>query len=142
MDFQEHTIQNTTIKVVSGTILAQDNVLNSEHNLYYWANFVPHYKAGHFFIIGECGFNAVNKKTKFFFEYVEDTDTVIVKEYRLTVCNPDVYEQYYLQTKYGTPKKDETIIIPWKRICSNHGVAVPQLIERIFGKIPTVMFFV
>ena len=66
MDFQEHTIQNTTIKVVSGTILAQDNVLNSEHNLYYWANFVPHYKAGHFFIIGECGFNAVNKKTKFF----------------------------------------------------------------------------
>jgi hypothetical protein len=142
LHFKEHTIANTNIKVVSGTILAQDNGFTSEYDLFYWANFVPHFTKGHFFIIGECGFDLVNEKTKFFFEYAEDTDTVTIKDYRLSVCSPEVSARYYLHIKYGTPRKEDTIVIPWKRFPrTKDGISVPQLIEQIFGRIPTVMFF-
>ena len=140
--FQEHTITSTTIKVVKGTILSDDNELDSDYNLFYWANFVPHFKAGHFFIIGECGFDLMHEKSKFFFEYVEETDTVTVKDYRLTTCEPEVSARYNLHIQYGRPRDDEILVIPWKRFPrTKDGVSVPQLIERIFGRIPRVMLF-
>ena len=141
-NFQEHTITNTSIKVVKGTIRSEDNELNSDYNLFYWANFVPHFNAGHFFIIGECGFDRVHEKSKFFFEYVEETDTVTVKEYRLTTCEPEVNARYDLHIRYATSRTDEILVIPWKRFPrTKDGVSVPQLIERIFGRIPRVMLF-
>lgn len=137
---QQPTIAYTNIKVVRGTILAEDNQI-SEHNLFYWANFVPHFTTGHFFIIGECGLDVVNEKTKFFFEYAEETDTVTVKDYRFTVCSPEVCAQYDLHIKYGTPRKEETIVVPWKRFPrTRDGISIPQLIRQIFGRIPKMVF--
>ena len=139
---KQHTITNTPIKVVRGTILAEDNQLGTDYNLFYWANFVPHFNTGHFFIIGECGFDLVCEKSKFFFEYAEETDTVFIKDYRLTTCEPEIYAQYDLHIEYGTSRKDEIIVIPWKRFPrTKDGVSVPQLIDRIFGRIPRVMRF-
>lgn len=141
-NFQEHTITNTSIKVVNGTISAEENTLGPDYNLFYWANFVPHFNAGHFFIIGECGFDKVCEKSEFFFEYVEETDTVTVKDYRLTTCEPEVSARYNLHIRYGRPRDDEILVIPWKRFPrTKDGVSVPQLIERIFGRIPRVMLF-
>jgi len=33
------------------------------------------------------------------------------------------------------------LAIPWIKLSSKSGVAVPQLVERILGKIPTIMTF-
>ena len=42
--FLENTVTNIEIKVVKGTILAQENELSSnEYNLFYWAIFIPHF---------------------------------------------------------------------------------------------------
>jgi hypothetical protein len=140
---EDHTVALTTIKVVNGTILAQDNDLGTEYDLFYWANFVPHFVAGEYFIIGECGFDKECEKSKFFFEYNEDTDTVTVKDYRITVCNPEEYIRFDLHIKYKTPRQqDDVLAIPWKRFPrTKDGVSIPQLIERIFGRIPKVMMF-
>jgi hypothetical protein len=141
-NFQEHAIINTQIKVVKGTIAGEENTLGPDYNLFYWANFVPHFNAGHYFIIGECGFDLVCEKSKFFFEYVEETDTVTVKDYRLTTCEPEVSARYNLHIQYGRPRDDDVLVIPWKRFPrTKDGVSVPQLIERIFGRIPRIMLF-
>lgn len=138
----EHTITNTPIKVVRGTILANDNELGTDYNLFYWANFVPHFSTSQFFIIGECGFDLTCEKSKFFFEYEEESDTVYVKDYRLTTCEPEIYAQYDLHIQYGRPREDKMLVIPWKRFPrTKDGVSIPQLVERIFGRIPRVMMF-
>ena len=42
--FLENTVTNLEIKVVKGTILAEENELSSnEYNLFYWANFIPYF---------------------------------------------------------------------------------------------------
>ena len=139
---EHHVVTLTTMKVVNGTILAEDNDLGTEYDLFYWANFVPHYVAGEFFIIGECGFDKECEKSKFFFEYHEDTDTVTVKDYRITTCNPEEYTRYDLHIKYKTPRQDDILVIPWKRFPrTKDGVSLPQLIERIFGRIPKIILF-
>ena len=138
---KNQSIKNIEIKVVQGTIKPEDNELESDNALFYWANFVPHFTTSHFFIIGECGFDLVNEKTKFFFEYAEETDTVTVKDYRLTVCSPEVCAQYDLHIKYGTARKEETIVVPWKRFPrTRDGISIPQLIRQIFGRIPKMVF--
>ena len=140
-NFKEHTVTNTPMKVVRGTILADDNELGTEYNLFYWANFVPHFYTGHFLIIGECGFDLTCEKSNFSFDYAEETDTVTIREYRLTVCEPEMYARYDMHIKYGTQRKDEIIVIPWKRFPrTKDGVSIPQLIERIFGRIPNMLF--
>ena len=84
---------------------------------------------------------SAREKTKFFFEYAEETDTVTVKDYRLTVCSPEVCSQYDFHIKYGTPRKEETIVIPWKRFPrTRDGISIPQLIRQIFGRIPKMVF--
>ena len=139
---EHHVVTLTTMKVVNGTILAEDNDLGTEYDLFYWANFVPHYVAGEFFIIGECGFDKECEKSKFFFEYYEESDTVTVKDYRITVCNPEEYTRYDLHIKYKTPRQDDVLVRPWKRFPrTKDGVSLPQLIEHIFGRIPKIILF-
>jgi len=134
---------NVSIKVVSGTIKAEENELMSDYDIFYWANFIPHYNNKTILIMGECGIDEFNDKSRFMFEYIIDTNTVIVKEYRLHVCSPELYEKYYLNIKYNTPRNEETLVIPWKRFPrTKDGVAIPQLVERIFGKIPDLIVFV
>ena len=141
---QDHTVTTTQIKVVNGTILAEENDLGTEYDLFYWANFVPHFVGGNFLIIGECGFDKECEKSKFFFEYDEDSDTVYITNYRTAICNPEEDEctRYDLHIKFKTPRTDDLIAIPWIRFPrTKDGVSIPQLIERIFGRIPKVMMF-
>jgi len=139
---QVHTVTTTQIKVINGTISAKDNDLDSEYDLFYWANFVPHFVDGDFLIIGECGFDKECEKSDFVFDYDEDSDTVFIRNYRVTVCNPEEYIRFDSHIKYKTPRKDETPVIPWIRFPrTKDGVSVPQLVERIFGRIPKVMMF-
>jgi hypothetical protein len=143
---EHHTVTTIKIKVVDGTLLAQDNDFGSEYDLFYWANFVPHFVAGNFIIIGECGFDKECEKSNFLFEYEEDSDTVTITNYRTAICNPEEFARYDLHIKFKRPRKDETIeetiAIPWIRFPrTKDGVSIPQLIERIFGRIPKVMMF-
>jgi hypothetical protein len=143
---EQHTVTTIEIKVVNGTLLAQDNDFGSEYDLFYWANFVPHFVAGEFIIIGECGFDKECEKSNFLFQYEEDSDTVTITNYRTAICNPEEFARYDLHIKFKRPRKDETIeetiAIPWIRFPrTKDGVSIPQLIERIFGRIPKVMMF-
>ena len=139
---EHHTVTTTQIKVINGTILAEDNELGTEYDLFYWVNFVPHFLSGQFLIIGECGFDKECEKSNFFYEYDEESDTVFITDYRITTCNAEDYMRYDLHIKYKTPKNHETTVIPWKRFPrTKDGISIPQLIERIFGRIPKVMMF-
>jgi hypothetical protein len=143
---EQHTVTTIQIKVVNGTILAQDNDFGSEYDLFYWANFVPHFVAGEFLIIGECGFDKECEKSNFSFQYEEESDTVTITDYRTAICNPEEFARYKLHIKFKKPRTDETIeetiAIPWIRFPrTKDGVSIPQLIERIFGRIPKVMMF-
>ena len=137
-----HTVTTIQIKVINGTILAEENDLDSEYDLFYWANFVPHFVDGNFLIIGECGFDKQCEKSDFMFDYDEECDTVFIRNYRTTVCNKKEYIRFDTHIKYKTPRTDDLIVIPWIRFPrTKDGVSVPQLIERIFGRIPKVMMF-
>ena len=143
---EQHTVTTIEIKVVNGTLLAQDNDFGSEYDLFYWANFVPHFVAGEFIIIGECGFDKECEKSNFLFQYEEESDTVTITNYRTAICNPEEFARYDLHIKFKRPRTDETITetvaIPWIRFPrTKDGVSIPQLIERIFGRIPKVMMF-
>ncbi len=131
---EKHSIKNTEIKVVQGTIKPEDNELESDNVLFYWANFVPHYDGKTIFVIGEC-----EKKT-FFFKYDLETDTVFFSEkYRMCLCSPELYNKYYLNIKM--PTNEQMLAIPWIKLSTQSGVAIPQLVEQIFGNIPASMVF-
>jgi hypothetical protein len=139
--FKNHNLTTTEIKVVSGTITNEENELSSDTDIFYWANFIPHFDNKTIFIMGECGTNDHNK-SRFFFVYNKETDTVMIKDYRFSLCSPEIYEKYYLNIQYITPRNDKTVVIPWKKIPQTRdGVAIPQLVERIFEKIPTTIVF-
>jgi hypothetical protein len=135
-----HTVTTTELKVVNGTILAENNDLGTEYDLFYWANFVPHFEAGQYLIIGECGFDKEYEKSKFFFEYEEASDTVFITNYRTAICNPEEFERFNAHIQFKTPRSDGLVAIPWIRFPrTKDGVSIPQLIERVFGRIPKVM---
>lgn len=137
---QSHTVTTTELKVVDGTILAEDNDIGTEYDLFYWANFVPHFEVGQFLIIGECGFDKEYEKSKFFFDYDEDADTVFITNYRVAICNPEECARFDAHIQFKTPRTDSLITIPWIRFPrTKDGVSIPQLIERIFGRIPKVI---
>ena len=141
-DHNTHTVTTKQIKVINGTILAENNDHDSEYDLFYWANFVPHFVDGNFLIIGECGFDKQCEKSDFMFDYDEESDTIFIRNYRTTVCNEEQYIRFDTHIKYKTPRTDDLIVIPWIRFPrTKDGVSVPQLIERIFGRIPKVMMF-
>ena len=135
---RKHSIKNIEIKVVQGTIEPEDNEIESKNALFYWANFVPHYDEKTVFVIGECGFD---EKERFVFKYNLETDTVSFnKKYRMCLCSPEIYNKYYLNIK--RLDNDNRLAVPWIRFLSKDGISIPQLVERIFGKIPTLMVFV
>ena len=136
---ENHSITTVEIKVVQGTINQDENEIGSEYALFYWANFVPHYDGKTVFVIGECGFL---EKEKFVFKYNLETDTVsFSKKYRMCLCTPEIYNKYYLNIK--KEDNEQILVIPWIRFPkTKDGISIPQLVERIFGKIPTTMVFI
>lgn len=126
--------KQSVIKVVQGIIKAEENELESECAVFYWANFVPHYDGKTVFVIGEC------EKETFVFKYDLETDAVLFSEkYRICLCSPEVYNKYYLNIKM--PNNEQLLVIPWIKFSTKGGVAIPQLIERILGNIPASMVF-
>ena len=141
--FEENTTSLVKIKVVKGTIKLEDNELGDEYNLFYWANFVPHFDNKYLTIIGECGFDTVYEKKTFTFEYNIETDTVYVTICRICLCSPELYSRYYLNMSYADKSRSyNAISIPWLRFPrTKDGIAIPQLIEQIFGRIPKMILF-
>jgi len=139
-----HTTSTIEIKVVRGTVLAEENDIGGDYALFYWANFVPHYDGKTMLIIGECGFDPVYEKKSFVFKYDSETDTVSFGEtYRMCLCSPEIYNKYYLNMRYKGSNDEQTLILPWIRFPrTKDGITIPQLVQRILGKIPTVMTFI
>ena len=138
-----HSTKIIEIKVVRGTILPEDNEIGGVYALFYWANFVPHYDGKTVLIIGECGFDPDFEKKSFVFTYNCETDTASFDEkYRMSLCSPEIYNKYYLNIQYTRPQDGQTLAIPWIRFPrSKDGIAIPQLVQQILGKIPTKMTF-
>lgn len=131
-----------SVKVINGTILAQDNSFGPEYDLFYCANFVPYFTPNKFIIIGECGFDKEYEKDNFLFIYDEEIDTVTIKNYRTAICEVEEYARYESHIKFATQRNDDMCSMPWIRFPrTKDGVPIPQLIERIFDRIPNVMMF-
>jgi hypothetical protein len=58
----------------------------------------------------------------------------------MCLCSPEIYSKYFLNIKISNNQK--VLVIPGITTPNNCGVSIPQLIEQIFGKIPTTMVFV
>jgi hypothetical protein len=141
--FIEDTITNTEIKVVKGTITKEENELGGEYNLFYWANFIPHFDKKTILIIGECGFDTENEKTTFEFDYDIESDTVkMYQHYRKCICSEETFELYSKIIRFSKHKTLESQVLPWIRLPrTKDGVIIPLLIEVIFGRIPKKMVF-
>ena len=142
--FLEDTVTNIEIKLVKGTILAEENELSSsEYNLFYWANFIPHFDKKTILIIGECGFDTEHEKTTFEFNYDIESDTIrMYQHYRKCICSEESFELYSKHIRYAKHKTFETPLLPWIRFPrTKDGVVIPLLIEVIFGRIPKKMIF-
>jgi hypothetical protein len=143
----DHFIENITtdkeIKVVKGTILGNDNEASGEYDLFYWANFIPHFNGYEIKIIGECGFDTVYEKKEFIFNYHTETDTIIVHQpYRITTCSEELYNRYSKNIYYNDNNTIEGSRLPWIRFPrTKDGVMLPELIEKIMGKIPNKIIF-
>jgi len=130
-DYRIMTTQQ--INVVTGVI--QENELGN--TVFYWANFLPHYNNNTMYIIGECSSEetpGLEEKMSFFYTYNIKTDSVFVSQYSFINCSPELYEKYYLNIM--CEQSNEYIAIPWNKI-----IAIPQLIEHIFGSIPEKIVF-
>jgi hypothetical protein len=140
-------IENKTIakeiKVVKGIILGNDNEASGEYDLFYWANFIPHFNGYEIKIIGECGFDTVYEKKEFIFNYHTETDTIIVHQpYRITTCSEELYNRYSNNIYYNDNNTIEGSRLPWIRFPrTKDGVMLPELIEKILGKIPNKIIF-
>lgn len=142
--FSEDIINFIEIRVSQGIIKAHENELVDNSDIFYWANFVPHYDKKKFIIIGECGFHPKKEKTHFIFDYNKETDTVTFDQhYKKCICSKDFYDAYSKSIRYNKRKSNEELILPWIRLSkTKEGVVVPLLIERIFGRIPKKMNFI
>lgn len=140
--FNENSTTNTEIKVVKGTILGPDNEASGEYDLFYWANFIPHFENKTVKIFGECGFDTVYEKKEFIFNYYTDTDTVIVHQpYRITTCSDELYNRYKKNIYYND-NIIEGARLPWIRFPrTKDGVMLPELIEKIMERIPSKIIF-
>lgn len=140
--FIENSTSVTEMKVVKGTILGDDNEASGEYDLFYWANFIPHYENQTVKIFGECGFDTVYEKKEFIFNYHTDTDTIIVHQpYRITTCSDELYNRYSKHIYYND-KIVEGSRLPWIRFPrTKDGVMLPELIEKIMERIPSKIIF-
>jgi hypothetical protein len=140
--FYEISTTNIEIKLVKGIILGNDNEASGEYDLFYWANFIPHFNGYEIKIIGECGFDTIYEKKEFIFNYHTETDTIIVHQpYRITTCSDELFNRYEKNIYYN----DNTVEgarLPWIRFPrTKDGVMLPELIEKIMGKIPNKIIF-
>ena len=140
--FNENLTTNTEIKVVKGTILGPDNEASGEYDLFYWANFIPHFENKTVKIFGECGFDTVYEKKEFIFNYNTETDTLKVDQpYRITTCSEELYNRYSKNIYYND-KIVEGARLPWIRFPrTKDGVMLPELIEKIMERIPSKIIF-
>ena len=141
--FNENLTTNTEITVVKGTILGSDNEASGEYDLYYWANFIPQFENKTVKIIGECGFDTVYEKKEFIFNYNTETDTLKVDQpYRITTCSEELYIRYEKNIYYNDNNTLEGPRLPWIRFPrTKDGVMLPELIEKIMGRIPNKIVF-
>jgi hypothetical protein len=142
--FSEDIIKIIDIRVSQGIIKSNENELVDDQDLFYWANFVPHFDNKKFIIIGECGFHTKKDKFHFIFNYNQETDTVTFDQhYKKCICSKDFYDAYSKNIRYNKRKSNEELILPWIRLPkTKEGVVIPLLIERIFGRIPKKMNFI
>ena len=141
--FLEDTVTNIEIKVVKGTITKEENELSDEYNLFYWANFIPHFDNKKILIIGECGFDTENEKTSFEFDYDIESDTIkMYQHYRKCICSKETFNLYSKHIRFSKHKTLEPQVLPWIRFPrTKDGIVIPLLIEVILGKIPKKMIF-
>lgn len=141
--FAENITETITIKVVKGTIPTAQNMCSDEYDLFYWANFIPHFNNKKIQIVGECGFDTEYEKTAFAFDYYPETDTVkITQNYRMCMCETDIFEKFSKIVMYNDNKNATSIVLPWIRFPrTKDGVLVPILIETILGKTPQHIIF-
>ena len=135
---EEFTRANTTITFSSGTIKDEGN----EYDLIFYAHFVPNLFSNHIDVIGEAGFDKQREKDEFRFVYYPDEDRVVFpsRSYRVTVVDTAVYDKY--KNNVELKNTDNIPSLPWIRYPrTKDGILIPQLIERIFGKIPAKMVF-
>ena len=145
-EFSEKSTTSAEIKIVKGTILGEDNEASYEYDLFYWANFIPHFDNKIIIIIGECGFDVKYEKKEFNFKYNIETDTIYVPQiYRITTCSEKIYNRYLEHIDYDEHNTLKTVkenTIPWIRFPrTKDGIIVPELIEKILGRIPNKIYF-
>jgi hypothetical protein len=148
--FYEKSITVKEIKVVKGIIKADDNNIITEYDLFYWANFIPHFSNdNNIRIIGECGFDTECEKSSFTFNYNIEEDSVSVFEpYRIAICKEEIYDKYAKNiyyneyAKHNYSKEKEEKCLPWIRFPrTKDGVFITELIENIFNRIPNKIIF-
>ena len=141
--FSENITTNIEIKVVKGTILKEENELTDEYNLFYWANFIPHFNNKTIIIMGECGFDTEAEKTNFEFEYNIESDTIkMYQSYRKCICMEETFDAYSKHLRFNKHQTLEPQVLPWFRFPrTKDGILIPVLIEAILGKIPRKMVF-
>ena len=135
---EEATRANTTITFSSGTIKDPCN----EYDLIFYAHFVPNLFSSRINVIGEAGFDKECEKNGFKFDYYPDEDHIVVpsKSYRITVVDDDIFAKYKDFVQFDNP--ENTPRLPWIRYPrTKDGILLPQLIERIFGRIPAKIVF-
>jgi hypothetical protein len=135
---EEFTRANTTITFSSGTIKDEGN----EYDLIFYAHFVPNLFSNNIDVIGEAGFDKEHEKDEFRFKYYPDEDLVVFPggAYRVTVVDTEIYDKYKNNVEFKNP--ENTPRLPWIRYPrTKDGILIPQLIERIFGKIPAKIVF-
>lgn len=135
---EDVTRATTSITFSSGTIKDPHN----EYNLIFYANFVPNLFSNCIDVIGEAGFDKEFEKDEFRFRYYPDTYLVQwISNYRVTVVDIDVFDKYKNHVQFKNT--NNTPSLPWIRYPrTKDGILIPQLVERIFGKIPAQIVFV
>ena len=139
-EFTNYFGKADNVTLSKGIILAEDNECGDEYNLFYWCYLLPSLTNGHTKVIGECGFDTTYEKSTFEFTYNEKEDCVYYnKDYRTVIVENETYNKY---KKYIQSDKDLTDnALPWIRFPrTKDGIAIPVLIEKIFGKIPNMKF--
>lgn len=148
--FYEKSITVKEIKVVKGIIKADDNNIITEYDLFYWANFIPHFSNdNNIKIIGECGFDTECEKSSFTFNYnVEEDSVSVFQPYRIAICKEEIYDKYAKNiyyneyAKHNYSKEKEEKCLPWIRFPrTKDGVFITELIENIFDRIPNKIIF-
>ena len=95
-------------------------------------------------IEGSCWIDPSLAAVSFTIEYDKSNDIVVFKSScRMCFCSYEMYNKYYLNIRYSNSENyTHFLCIPWLRIHDqNNGVAIPQLVEDIFSRIPNVIVF-